>query len=138
MSQPTPPPLRLPPPRARGMSAPARERAFAALLSSLERLADALAAPVGTRQRRSTAELKPLVCGLVASLRAAGATPDEVVARLTAFVADGTPGGVPPRQTRARVAAVVRWCEEVHPRNGTAPVWPTNATCVPRCGGGVG
>lgn len=87
------------------------ERALAALLSTLERLAGALADPRKGRRRRHEAELRPLVCDLVAHLRAAGATPDEVVARLTAVVAASTPPGLPPRQARALGAAVVRWCE---------------------------
>jgi hypothetical protein len=107
--------------RAAGrVSASEGARAFAALLSRLERLAGALADPSSAAGRsegwRDAAAVRPLVCDAVAQLRTAGATPDEVVTRLRAMVAGLTPPALPPEEAAARVAAIVTWCEEAYPR----------------------
>ena len=95
------------------------EAAFVRLLFTLERLAAALAAsaPAGDPEP-AVASVKPLVCALIAHLRAAGATRDEVIARLTAAVACATPTALPPRALRARLAAVIAWCEEAYSVDG--------------------
>lgn len=95
------------------------EAVLAALLRTLERLAAALAAPAPTgRPDPAVAALGPLVCGAVAHLRAAGATPAEVVARLTAAATAAAPPTLPPGVLRARVAAVVAWCGAAPPAVG--------------------
>lgn len=120
-AMPLPAPPTGPGPRARHVSTPEGERALAALLAALERLAHTLAAPPpASRDPRFGAELRPLICGLIAHLRAAGATPREAEARLTAAVAGGAPPALSP-EGRARIAAVIASCNGVHARDLRQP-----------------
>ncbi len=86
------------------------ELSMARVLTLLERLTDVLAVPAGVGAGRAAAEFESVVCGLITSLRARGATEPEVVARLTRLVEGASPEGTPAHETRARVRTVIGWC----------------------------
>jgi len=85
------------------------ELSFASVLALMERLADVLDAPPSATDHAS-AELEAVVCGFIARLRASGASPDDIAARLTRMV-HGASGDPSCDRTAAQVAAVTAWCE---------------------------
>ena len=87
------------------------ERAFACVVALLERLAEVLAAPVDPLASDAVAEFEAVLCDCIAHLRARGATRDEITSRLTSVVHGVSAGYLSERDTAARVAAVIAWCE---------------------------
>ena len=92
------------------VSTAAAESVLSDLFALLERLADVLSDSNGSETAVANPEFETVICGLIAHLRARGATGTEVAARLTQLVERASGQDRSADETAARVASVVAWC----------------------------